>query len=354
VRQDLWNGVEAVLDKAPSLEDLFANRTHLLAHDCWRRRGLEVPQSVARAELLCIVRDAVAREALKVLCDSYDGPVMVLKGPHTASYYPVPTTRPFADLDVLVAEPEAAHRALVAAGFEPTGFPDSYYAGLHHLRPLIFQGTVPLAVEVHRRPNWFHWSHPPPSPELFQTASAGVLGIPKALGLPAAEHALILAAHAWVELPFRRLLDLVDVAAVSREVDSGELAELSERWGMGRIWSTTDAAAAALFYRERTPASLAICARNLATARDRTVLETHLRRWLGSFWARPAHIAVFAAAKSIFDDVIPDSSETWRVQLARSRHALSNWRRPDDAYSRHLGPGGRRAPRWHLRHRDRG
>ena len=47
-----------------------------------------------------------------------------MKGPEVAAHYPVPSDRPFGDLDLLVEDPEAAQRALIAAGFVEFGEPD--------------------------------------------------------------------------------------------------------------------------------------------------------------------------------------------------------------------------------------
>src|SRR5207244_8055293 len=56
---------------------------------------------------------------------------------------------------------------------------------------------------------------------------------------------------------------------------------------------------------------LRIWARHLAEIRDRTVLESHLERWLSSFSAVPPHIALLIWAETLADELRPAADETW-------------------------------------------
>jgi hypothetical protein len=265
---------------------------------------------------------------------------MVLKGPSAAAYYPHPSLRPSTDLDILVDDAEVAQRALLSAGFEALGgFGESYYIGLQHLRPLRLPGAAGPVIEVHRRPNWVEWVDPPSTEELL-SAAVQVDGIPGVLRLPAEQNALVLAAHSWGERPLRRILDLVDVAAVSGEADPDALDSLARRWGLSRMWNTTSAAAEALLFERGHPWSLRVWARDLSAVRDCTVLESHLRRWLSPFWALPPHKGIAGATVALARDATPAPTESWANKLARSREAVIHPARSTTEHERVLGPQG--------------
>ena len=131
---------------------------------------------------------------------------------------PATRTRHFADERPrhLGRQCRGGQRALLAAGFEPGGASgDDDYVGLHHLRPLRVPGETAAFVEVHRRPGWVKFVDPLTTRELLAAATEGATGVPGVLALPPAHHALVLAAHSWDERPMRRLLDLIDIAAVT-------------------------------------------------------------------------------------------------------------------------------------------
>ena len=58
---------------------------------------------------------------------AYGGALMLMKGPEVAAHYPLPSDRPFRDLDLLVEYPAAAHRALIGAGFVQVADPALYW-----------------------------------------------------------------------------------------------------------------------------------------------------------------------------------------------------------------------------------
>lgn len=345
IRSELWAGVDRLIDRAPSLRDLRAHRLHLLAARRWRQLGREVPTGLAIEELMAIERRAATSLALRRAQEAYDGRLVVLKGPSAAAYYPLSYLRPSTDLDILVDDPEAAQRALLSDGFEPSGeFCDSYYLGLQHLRPLRLPGPGGAVVELHRRPNWVEWVDPPSSGELLsaavEVAAVEVDGIPGFLGLPPEHNALVVAAHSWGERPLRRILDLVDVAAVSADADPDALVSLARRWGLSRMWNTTFAAAEALLFERGQPWSLRIWARDLSAVRDRSVLEDHLRRWLSPFWALPPHRGIAGATVALARDATPAPTESWGNKLARVREAVIHPARSNTEHGRVLGPEG--------------
>ena len=128
----------------------------------------------------------------------------------------------------------------------------------------------------------------PPTAELLRTAVPSATGIPGLLALEPARHAVALAVHAWAHVPLGRLGRLVDVAALvagRRPRRAG--ARSPAAWDVERLWRTTQATIDSLFGDRRRPLVGHIWARHLWSARERTVLERHLERWLGPFSALP-------------------------------------------------------------------
>ena len=113
--------------------------------------------------------------------------------------------------------PQAAQAALLAAGFVEVG-EAGRYEDIHHLRALWWPG-LPLVVEIHDRPKWPDGLTGPSTEELLAAAVPARLGVDGIGALPPAEHALLLAAHAWAHEPLGRLGQLVDVAATLRRTD---------------------------------------------------------------------------------------------------------------------------------------
>lgn len=317
---------------------------HLLAAKRWRSQGRPVPDDIERAERHAALLVLAAVVVLRRVRDALEGPVMIFKGPEIAAHYPDPTARPYGDLDIIVTDPAAAHRALLAAGFAAVGKPYDYYADLHHVQPLRLP-EIPLAVELHRYPSWPYWSAPPSSDELFESAAPASVGVDGMLAPAASHHALMVAAHSWAEMPLRRLLDLVDVAALAENEDQSELMGLSERWGVGGIWRTTAAAVAAMFFGERTPWSLRLWARHLIEVRDPTVLENHISRWVGNWWSLPPHRAARVSGWMLLRDVLPAHEEEWGPKLMRIRRAARNAFTGRSQHDSELGEHARKFPR---------
>ena len=269
----------------------------------------------------------------------YDGRIVVLKGPAAALCYPDPVLRPASDVDILVDDPERAQEALIAAGFVRTGnFDDNYYDGLHHLRPLRDPSSAGAVVEVHRRPNWVDWAEPPSVEELLSVAVSEFPDLPGVTVLPPAHHAVAVAAHSWGESPFRRLLDMVDVAALVQGVED-EATRLADRWELSRLWRATSEAVGALFYGNEQPLSLRLWARDLGEVRDPTVAEGHARRLLSPFWSLPPHRAIAGALQHVGRSFTPAPNEDWSGKLTRIREAALHPTRRTTEHGRILGPG---------------
>ena len=110
-----------------------------------------MPEELRVDEQIAAIKALAVPVLLKRVRDAYDGPLVLMKGPEVGAHYPAPAVRPFCDLDFLVDDPAAAHRAMVAAGFLEVG-DAARYDGAHHLRPLAWPG-LPLFIELHREAN---------------------------------------------------------------------------------------------------------------------------------------------------------------------------------------------------------
>lgn len=317
----LWQAVDELVDRAVDLDGLRAHRLHLFAARRWRTLGLPVPAALAEEERSSAVTALTVPVVLERLRAACAGPLVLMKGPELAASYPDAALRPYRDVDILTPDPEAVQRSLVSAGFVPIGYPDGYYAHRHHLRPLQLP-SLPLVIEIHRRPEWMSWSSPPPVEELVATAVPSSVGVEGFLGLAPSRHALVVAAHSWAGMPLRRVLDLVDVASLAARSDTSEIAAVAEQWGVAGLWELFASAIEALFYRAQMPSSLRIWARNLASVRDATVAESHQRRILSPFWVLPGHRAAAVTVGQLVRALTPLADESWRKKLSRTGRAV--------------------------------
>lgn len=318
----MWEAVDRLVDAAPRLSDLRNHGIELFAARRWRALGRDVPPALLdeerRAAVLALGVPAVLRRAR----DAYNGTILLLKGPEVASRYPDQALRRFRDLDLLVDDVDHAYRALLDAGFEPVGDPE-LYVDIHHLRPLWVPG-LPLPIELHSRLKWIDHAPAPPARELFSLAVESRVGVDGVLTLPPSHHAVTLAAHSWAHEPLRRLRDVLDIAAMLDEGDRREADAIAGAWGVRRLWTTTVRAVDAVLQRGPTPWPLRSWARNLPRARERTVLESHLERWLSNFAVLPPGRAARELASVLVQEVRPEAGETWAQKLARTRTAFRN------------------------------
>jgi hypothetical protein len=331
---ELWAAVDRLVDRATSLDNLAAHGLHLFAAHRWRAVGRKVPEALVDEERRAGAVLLAATIALEQARAAYDGTMVLMKGMEVGVRYPDPILRPLRDVDLLVDRPDRAQRALVAAGFEPVGRDDAYYARRHHLRPLALPG-LPIVVELHRRPEWVGWAPPPSAPELLSEAVPSVTGIDGVLAPSPAHHALLVAAHSWAGAPLRRILDLVDVTLLAGgDFDRAELWEAARKWEVDGVWKTTSAAAdAVLFGGPSLPWHVRLWARDLADVRERTVFTNHVRRIASPFSALPVRRALPAAGRAAGHAVRRAEEDTWRSKLRRAARALRHASQP---VSRHV------------------
>ena len=90
--------------------------------------------------------------------------------------------------------------ALCATGFVEVGNLE-LFKDIHHQRPLWLPG-FPLTVELHHEPKWPERLGSAPGRELLDAAIPSGSGVEGISTLPAAHHALALAAHSWAHLRF--------------------------------------------------------------------------------------------------------------------------------------------------------
>jgi hypothetical protein len=342
----IWPRVEQLVEHAPSDDDLCAHRLELVAARRLRAAAADVPARLRDAERVAALTSLAAPVVLRRARAAYDGSMVLMKGPEIAARYPDPSLRPYCDVDLLVDDAPAAHRALLDAGFQHAG-PWSDEVELHHLWPLWWPG-LPIGIELHSAAHWPDALPAPPTDELLTCAVPSRCAPGVVDTLPAAQHALVAAAHAWAHAPLACVGQLVDVALLAADADDREIEALACRWGCERLWRTTRAAIEALLLdaRPRTPA-LRLWARHLIAARERTLLERHVEELSSPLWALPARRAAGASARVLGRLLRPTGGETWRHKGARARRALGHARLRHSEHDARLPPADRRvgAPR---------
>lgn len=187
-------------------------------------------------------------------------------------------------------------------------------------------------MEIHKAPAWPGSAEPPALGEIVERARPSGLAVEGISTPDPVDHALLLAAHAWVHEPLHTLRDLLDVSAVSAGVATDELERAARAWQIGRIWRTTSDAANALFAAGRPTLPIRTWGRHLAPVRERTVLDNHLQRWLHTFSELPLHSALITVAETLRLEVLPTPEESWHDKLVRVRHAVTH---PQAPVSRH-------------------
>ena len=341
---ELWTRLDALI-RGASDGDVRSHRLEVFAARLRRAAGRDVPEDFLEQERAAAIAAITAPVVLERVASAFDRPAIVVKGPELAALYPDPALRCYWDVDLLVEDAEEAQRALTSAGFEPFGDP-SLYLDLHHLRPLRPSGLL-LAVEIHSAPKWIEGRRAPSMNELLAAATPRDGGPTGVLVLPPEHHLLLLAAHSWAHEPLRRLRDIVDMALVAGTADRGETERLARQWGIERLWLTTRAVVESVQSGRADHAVLRLWARNLRTARERTVFENHLARVTSDFWALPLREAAARLPGNVYRDLRPEDAEPWAAKLRRSALAVQNARRPrsehEDELDRRQSPPGRDA-----------
>lgn len=326
VADRLWNQVGCLVDRARSPADLRAHRLQALAAWRWHEEGRLVPSDFTETAHSAKLASLLAPLLLGHVRAACDGPILVFKGPEAAARYPSRSMRPFGDLDLLVREPRLVQHALLAAGFAEVG-DEEVYRDIHHLRPLYLEG-FPLVLEIHARPKWPEGIPVVDLDELFDAAVPSAVPVEGVLALPPAQHALLLAAHAWAHAPLARLFHLVDVAAIRQEARADEIRTIASKWGLRRIWETTSAAIDDALQDRRGSWPSHTWARHLRDVREQTVFENHLGRWLSGLSALPAGAGVRKGLDAVARDIRPAREETWGDKWFRSRRAVANAKSP--------------------------
>lgn len=322
----LWSAVDRILDRLTpeqacehGLGPLAARRLHEL--------GRPLPDELVREERAARAANLIAPSLLARIREAVDGPVVLFKGPELSRRYPGRARR-FGDLDLLPEDAERAQAALLEAGFrlQARDWPPEGYDNLrrphYHLHPLEWPG-VPLQIEVHKTVKWPDGVKPPRNDDIFSKALDADFGVPGVLTPDPAQHAVLLATHAWGEIPFRRLRQLLDVLAfVDGHVPVERLVEAADAWGFRRGWQSTLAVGTWVFGDGRKPVSVRMWARHLAQFRDPTVIEMHVQEWLAPFWMMPPPTAARLTAAALTRDFRPQLGQSWGDKVAQTGRAL--------------------------------
>jgi hypothetical protein len=318
----LWQALDRLLARA-DVDGAIAHKLGPLAANRLRRVGQPLAPALQAEERAAALANALAVPLLERIRASCDGPLLLFKGPEVARLYPGRARR-FVDIDLLAADAEGVHAALLGHGFvEASDDPDELYQGHAHLRELKWP-TMWLKIEVHSRTHSPRGVPGPPRQVLVDAAVPSGTGIDGVSALHPVHHALVLATHAWVHEPLDTLRDLVDVAAAAQRLDATELDRTAQAWGIERLWRTTRRAIDGLFYGEPPTLPLRTWARHLPAVREKTVLENHLARWLHPYWELPPPAAVGRMAELVLDDLRPAPGTSRREQLRRIGEAVRN------------------------------
>lgn len=300
------DGIDRLLAQDPPLSALRGHGVHLLAADRWQRLGMPAPAQAADWVRDAAVAELAAGVILKRVRDTLRGPLLLLKGPELAVRYPRPTLRPFRDVDLLVPDATAARERLMRAGFVPVADVGAF-ARHHHEVPLVAPG-MPLAVELHHGFWVPRWARVPPLETLIAEAVPSRTGIDGLSAFPPMYEAVLTAAHAWHHVPFRRLLDLVDIALLKCDLDPNELDHVATELNLGRLWRTTvDVADALLLDRRPLPWPLRTWARHLPELEAISVRRQRLLRWIGAAWAPDVPSASLNVVATAWADLRPVS-----------------------------------------------
>jgi hypothetical protein len=317
----VWDRIDSLLARAPHEEALRLHRVELLEARRRRAAGLDVG-ALANDETTALLRDLALVPVLTCVREACDGPLVLLKGAEVSLDYPGPRLRRFCDLDLLTDDAPKAQAALLAAGFRESRQEESRGVR-HHLCPLRLPG-LPLTVELHSAPNWADGLPAPSAAELMASALPGRIGVDGVGMLAPAEHAILLAAHAWSHDQLGRLGNLIDVAVTLQRADESEVAALARRWGCGRLWRVTRGAIGAVLEGTGRSAAVAAWARHLGDVRDRTVLEWHAKELLAPVWGLPRRRVPGAVLAQLRVTAVPTRVERWPTKLRRARLAVAH------------------------------
>lgn len=332
-----WNAVDQLIDRLGPDESCEHGLGPLAARRL-RKLGKPLPERLAREERAGMSSNLVGPSLLGRVRDAYDGQLVLLKGTELSRLYP-DRARRFGDLDLLPDDAERAQAALLAAGFRlqdrdwpPEGY-DEIKKPHYHLHPLEWPGLA-LRLELHKQVKWPEGLRPPPNDEIFAAAVPASVGIAGLMTPDPLQHAVILASHAWGEVPMRRLRQLVDVMAFVGEEEREPYLRVAKAWGFARGWQTTLAVSDWLFAGAQKPLAARTWARYLEELREPTVVEMHLQEWAAPFSMVPPPRAIRLAASAVARDVRPEIGQTWRDKLTQMLRALRHPFSPKSEHDR--------------------
>ena len=233
--------------------------------------------------------------------DVCDGSILLVKGPEAAIRYPH-GARGYGDLDLLVPDAAAVQRQLRGAGFDEMPDPEGIFVGSYHLPPLRWRGS--LYVEVHTEPHWPDELRAPSIDELLDAA------VPRRR----------LARQGWTASshPPRRTTHFSSLHTLGRISRSGEhetwstwersaprrmraeIRATARRWGIARLWETTERAIEGLLHRQR-PLPFRLWAGHVPELREKTVVEDHLERLCSPIWAYPPRMAARRVGRALLE-----------------------------------------------------
>ena len=294
----LWESVDSLLARA-TLPGILAHKVGPLAAHRLRRLGEPVPPPLAleeRAAVVCMLTVIPLVERVRA---SFDGRIVLFKGPELAGLYPG-TSRRFRDIDILVEDARAARKGLIDEGFAEVYQPN-YTSDWHQLEQTFTLKHIGVEVDVHKAPHWPMGLRTPPTAarEILEASVPSALGV-DGISAPAPHHnALILAAHGWSHEPLWTLQDLIDISVFSEQADERDLERTAAAWEMGRLWRTTRQTINGLFYGGRTTFPLRTWARHLDQVRDRSGFERRVTSLIQSYWGMPPRRAVMQTLRAV-------------------------------------------------------
>lgn len=324
----LWENVDALVARAPDAVALRHHRLELLAGRQRRVVGLPPDPALHEDERLSALRTMAAGHLLTRIRAAGDEALLLVKGPEVAACYPRPDCRPFKDLDIISAHPEATQAGLIRSGFVEIR---SLGSAPHHMFPLVWPG-VPVLVEIHSAPHCVPGLVAPPVDRLLEQARPSLTGVSGLDALDPAAHAVLLAMHGWAHGPLDCLGHLIDVAAVLGEGDRANADAVAADWGCSRLWRSTIAGIDGVLLGGRGALHMRVWARHLRRARQPRVLETYLARLAAPAWALPPTAVVSGVSAELRRTLLPYEEESWPAQLTRNRRALARTFRPVSEY----------------------
>lgn len=319
-RAAMWDRVEELVAHSPTSAAMHHHQVGALGARGRRHKGLPVDAHMRAAEQAAAMAALSGLYLLRRVRAAVDGPLVLMKGPEAAASYPQPEARLFKDLDLLTADVEATYRALLAAGFVEAAC-GSFVPPTYHSWPLAWPG-IPLAIELHNAPRHVPELPVPSFETLLPLTRPSRTGVDGILGLVPSAHAVLLAVHAWSHGPLERLGPLIDVAAVLADGDRAAAHAYAQRWGCERLWRTTVACIDALLLNGPSTVPSRTWARHLLTAREPSVLESHVARIAAATWGMPRSLVGPGVARELKKTALVCGEDTWPDKLHRARRAM--------------------------------